>query len=146
MIQEPQVKADKTTMDAAQRWADGRQAVTDRIGPCVRRAAPRQRAAAYIQGRLRPLDRQNGWQLAEHTGDEAPYGVPHRLGRAGGSADEVRDDAHADGIVQCGAPQAVLVVDATSLLQKGKKRVGVARQYSGTAGRVEHCPIGVLLV
>jgi SRSO17 transposase len=140
------VNADKTTMDAAPRWADGLQAVTDRIGPRFLRAEPRQRAAAYRQGLLSPLDRKNGWQLAEHAGDEAPYGVQHLLGRAAWSADEVRDDLRAYVMEHCGDPQAVLVVDETGFLQKGKNSVGVARQYSGTAGRVENCQIGVFLV
>jgi hypothetical protein len=66
------VNADKTTLDAAHRWADGLPAVTARMGPRVLRAEPRQRAVAYRQGLLSPLDRKNGWQLAEHAGDEAP--------------------------------------------------------------------------
>jgi SRSO17 transposase len=140
------VNADQTTMDAAHRWADGLQAVTDRIGPRFLRAEPRQRVAAYIQGLLSPLERKNGWQLAEHAGDEAPYGVQHLLGRAAWSADEVRDDLRAYVVEHCGDPQAILVVDETGFLKKGKKSVGVARQYSGTAGRVENCQIGVFLV
>jgi hypothetical protein len=67
-----QVSADKTTMAAAHRWADGLHAVTARMGPRVLRTEPRPRAAAYIQGLLSPLDRKNGWQLAAHAGDEAP--------------------------------------------------------------------------
>lgn len=140
------VNADQATMTAAHRWADGLQAVTDRIGRRFLRTEPRQRAAAYIQGLFSPLERKNGWQLAEHAGDEAPSGVQHLLGRAGWSADAVRDDLRAYVIEPCGAPQAVLVVDETGFLKKGKKSVGVARQYRGTAGRGEHCPIGVFLV
>jgi SRSO17 transposase len=68
------------------------------------------------------------------------------LGRAGWSADDVRDDLRAYVIEQCGAPQAVLVVDETGSLKQGRQRVGVARQYSGTAGRVANCPSGVFLV
>ena len=140
------MNAAKTTRDAAHRWADGLQAVTARIGPRFPRAEPRQRAAAYIQGLLSPLERQNGWQLAEHAGDEAPYGVQHLLGRAAWSADEVRDDLRAYVIAHCDDPQAVLVVDETGFLKKGKNSAGVARQYSGTAGRVENCQVGVFLV
>ena len=143
---QPQVNADKTTMDAAHRWADGLQAVTDRRGPCFLRTEPRQRAAADRPGRLRPLERKDGWPLAEHAGDEAADGVQPLLGRAGWSADAVRDDWRADVIEHGGEPQAGLVVEATGLLQQGKNRVGVARQSSGSAGRVDTCQIGGLRV
>ena len=122
------MNADKTTRDSVHRWADGLQAVTARIGPRFLRAEPRQRAAAYIQGLLSPLERKNGWQLAEHAGDEAPYGVQHLLGRAAWSADAVRDDLRAYATEHGGDPQAVLVVDETGFLKKGKNSVGVARQ------------------
>jgi SRSO17 transposase len=119
--------ADKTTLDAAHRWADGLQAVTDRMGPRVLRAEPRQRAAASIPGLLSALERTHGWQLAAHAGDEAPSGVQPLLGRAAGSADEGRDDWRASGMEPCGAPQGVLVRDDTGFRKQGKKRVGVAR-------------------
>jgi len=72
--------------------------------------------------------------------------VPHVLGRAAWSADEVRDDWRTYVVEHLGDPDAVLSVDETGFLKKGTKSVGVARQYAGTAGRVEHCQIGVLLV
>lgn len=140
------VADNQTTEEEAHRWADGLRAVIDLIGPRFPRAEPRQRAVAYLQGLLSPLERKNGWQLAEQAGDKAPYGVQHLLGRAVWSADAVRDDLRAYVIEHLGDPRAVLVVDETGFLKKGLQSVGVARQYSGTAGRVENCQIGVFLV
>ena len=102
-------------------------------------------AWAYIRGLLSPVERKNGWQLAEVNGDATPYGVQHLLGRARWDADAVRDDLRAYLVKSMGDPHAVLVLDETGFLKKGQQSVGVARQYSGTAGRVENCQIGVFL-
>ena len=74
------------------RWAAGLEDVAQRIGARFPRSEARQRAAAYLQGLLSPVERKNGWQLAEQAGDESPYGIQHLLGRAAWDADEVRDD------------------------------------------------------
>lgn len=138
-------KANKETIDEAKRWAKGLQTVAELIGQRFPRAEPRQRATAYLRGLISPIQRKNSWQLAEEAGDEKPYGVQHLLGRAEWNADEVRDDLRAYVIEHLGDAEAVLVVDETGCLKKGSKSVGVARQYSGTAGRVENCQIGVFL-
>jgi SRSO17 transposase len=101
---------------------------------------------AYLQGLLSPLKRKNGWQLAEEAGDHTPYGVQHLLGRAQWEADAVRNDLHAYVVEHLGDKRAVLIVDETGFVKKGKQSVGVQRQYSGTAGRIENCQIGVFLV
>ena len=106
---------------------------------------PRHRAFAYLQGLLSPVERKNGWQLAEQAGDAAPFGVQHLLGRAQWSADAVRDDLQAYVVEHLADLEAVLILDETSFLKKGDKSAGVARQYSGTAGRIENCQIGVFL-
>jgi SRSO17 transposase len=81
-----------------------------------------------VQGLLSPLARKNGWQLAAHAGDEAPYGVQPLLGRAVWAAAEVRKDLQASVGKHWGDAGAVLVVDETGLLKQGTKSVGVARQ------------------
>jgi len=96
-------------------------------------------------GLISPIARKNGWPLAEAAGDPTPYGVRHLPGRAEWSAEAVRDDLRAYAVEHLGEADAVLVVDATGFVKKGTKSVGVARQYAGTAGRVENCPVGVLL-
>jgi SRSO17 transposase len=127
-------------------WAEGLEAVHARVAPRFARAEPRRRALAYLRGLLSPVERKNGWQLAELAGEATPDGMQHLLARADWDADQVRDDLRAYVVEHLGDAPAVLVVDETGFLKKGTKSVGVQRQYSGTAGRIENCQIGVFLV
>ena len=126
-------------------WADELEAVGRRLARRFPRSEPRRRAIAYLRGLLSDAERKNGWQLAEKAGDETPYGVQHLLGRADWDADRVRDDLVAYAHGHLADPQGVLVVDETGFLKKGTKSAGVQRQYSGTAGRIENCQVGVFL-
>jgi SRSO17 transposase len=105
----------------------------------------RRRVRAYLRGLLCPVERKNGWQLAESAGDRTPDGVQDCLARVRWDADQVRDDRRAYVVAQLGDADAVLVLDETGFVKKGSKSVGVQRQYSGTAGRIENCQIGVFL-
>jgi len=134
-----------TTRADVRDWAEGLEAVVDRIAPRFVRAEPRRRAAAYLRGLLSPVERKNGWQLAEAAGDRTPDGMQDFLSRMHWDADAVRDDLQAYVAQHLGDPDAVLVLDETGFLKKGPKSAGVARQYSGTAGRIENCQIGVFL-
>jgi SRSO17 transposase len=133
------------TQTDVHRWAEGLEAVVGRLGPRFGRAEPRRRAAAYLRGLLAPVERKNGWQLAEVAGDRTPDGVQDFLSRTHWDADAVRDDLRAYVAQQLGDLEDVLVLDETGFLKKGTKSAGVARQYSGTAGRIENCQIGVFL-
>jgi SRSO17 transposase len=126
-------------------WAEALDAVVGWIAPRFRRAEPRRRAAAYLRGLLASVERKNGWQLAEAAGDRTPDGMQDFLSRMQWDAEAVRDDLQAYVMQHLGDPQAVLVLDETGFLKKGTKSAGVARQYSGTAGRIENCQIGVFL-
>jgi len=134
-----------TAVAEAERWASGLEAVAERISRHFPRSEPRERATAYLRGLISPVERKNSWQLAEEAGDETPYGVQHLLGRAQWSADEVRGELAAYVVEHLGDESGVLVVDETGFLKKGVKSVGVQRQYSGTAGRIENSQIGVFL-
>ncbi|WP_234485051.1 IS701 family transposase [Noviherbaspirillum pedocola] len=116
-----------------------------RIGRRFGRKEMQQRARDYLQGLLQPVERKNGWQLAEVAGQRVPYSIQHLLDRARWDADAVRDDVRIYSLEYLADPNAVLVVDETGFLKKGQHSVGVARQYSGTAGRIENCQIGVFL-
>jgi SRSO17 transposase len=116
-----------------------------RLAPYFERAEPRQRAMAYLRGLLSPAERKNSWQLAEVSGDTTPYAIQHLLRRALWDPEAVRAELHRYVVQHLEAPEAVLVVDETGFLKKGRHSAGVARQYSGTAGRVENCQIGVFL-
>lgn len=133
------------TQSEVHQWAAGLDAVVDGLASRFGRAEPRRRAAAYLRGLLAPVERKNGWQLAEAAGDRTPDGVQDFLSRAHWNADAVRDDLQAYVMQHLGDPLAVLVLDETGFLKKGSKSAGVARQYSGTAGRIENCQIGVFL-
>src|SRR5690242_8820772 len=126
-------------------WADGLDGVVDRIAPRFGRTEPRRRAGAYLRGLLAPVERKNGWQLAEAVGDRTPDGVQDFLSRVQWDADAVRDDLQAYVVQHLGDPDGVLILDETGFLKKGTKSAGVQRQYSGTAGRIENCQIGVFL-
>jgi SRSO17 transposase len=127
------------------RWSRELDSVGQRLGRFFARSEPRRRAVAYLRGLLCGVERKNGWRLAELAGDPTPYGVQHLLGRADWDADKVRDDLIAYAHGHLADPRGVLVVDETGFLKKGTKSAGVRRQYSGTAGRVENCQVGVFL-
>ncbi|MDQ3303565.1 MAG: IS701 family transposase, partial [Actinomycetota bacterium] len=126
-------------------WKEQLEALQARIAPRFARPEVRARAGRYLWGLLEPVERRNGWQLAERIGEERPDGVQRLLNGARWDAGEVRDDLRAYVVEHLGDPEAVLVVDETGFLKKGEKSVGVSRQYSGTAGKVENCQIGVFL-
>ena len=127
------------------RWAEGIERVHQCIAGRFRRPEPRRRALEYLKGLLSPVERKNGWQLAEQAGDATPYGVQRLLSGYVWEADLVRDDLKQYVVEHLGDADAVLVVDETGFLKKGEKSAGVQRQYSGTAGRVENSQVGVFL-
>lgn len=132
-------------MAEVQAWAAGLARVHARIAPRFARSEPRERSLAYLRGLLAPLERKNSWTLAEQAGEALPDGMQRLLMSAGWDAHAVRDDVRDYVVEHLGDPCGVLVVDETGFLKKGTKSAGVARMYSGTAGRVENCQIGVFL-
>jgi SRSO17 transposase len=109
------------------------------------RVEVRRRTGAFLRGLLAGVQRKNGWQLAEQAGATTPDGMQRLLNHARWDADEVRDDLRGYVVEYLGDPGAVLVIDETGFLKKGTKSAGVQRQYSGTAGRIENCQVGVFL-
>src|SRR5918994_1155640 len=134
-----------TTCADAEDWVGEFDVVTARIAPCFSRREPRAHAVAYLRGLLAPLERKNGWQLAEAAGERTPDGMQDLLSRMAWDADAVRDDLRAYVVEHLGDAAAVLVLDETGFVKKGTKSAGVQRQYSGTAGRIENCQVGVFL-
>ena len=127
------------------RWARGIEGVHGCIAGRFHRSEPRRRALDYLKGLISPVERKNGWQLAEQAGDSTPDGVQRLLSTCRWDADLVRDDLRSYVIEHLGDEGGVLVVDETGFLKQGTKSVGVQRQYSGTAGRIENCQVGVFL-
>jgi SRSO17 transposase len=126
-------------------WVAGLDDLLGRVAGRFYRVEPRRRAAAYVRGLLAPLAGKNGWTLAEVAGDATPDGMQRLINAATWDADGVRDDVRAYVAQHLGDADGVLVVDETGFLKKGRKSAGVQRQYSGTAGRVENCQLGVFL-
>jgi SRSO17 transposase len=141
----PDADGAMTEIEEVRAWAAGLEALHARIAPRFARAEPRRRVLAYLRGLLGNVGRKNGWQLAEHAGEATPDGMQRLLATADWDPDLVRDDLRGYLVEHLGDPGAVLVVDETGFLKKGTTSVGVQRQYSGTAGKVDNCQLGVFL-
>src|SRR6476660_6347976 len=109
------------------------------------RVETRRRAAAFVRGLLADLPRKNCWTIAEHAGDPDPHGMQHLLARGSWDTDGVREDLRDYVTTGLGDTDAVLIVDETGDLKKGVHTVGVQRQYTGTAGRIENSQVAVYL-
>lgn len=120
-------------------------ALKARLGCVFGRREVRETAGAFVDGLLAGVERKTGWLLSEAAGVERPYRMQSLLGRSRWEADRLRDAVRDYAIEALGDPEGVLVVDETGFLKKGEHSVGVARQYSGTAGRIENCQTAVFL-
>ena len=121
-------------------WQEELRALQARIAPHFARPEVRARAGRFLAGLLEPVERRNGWQLAEALGERSPDGVQRLLRTARWDAEAVRDDLRAYVVEHLGDPAAVLVIDETGFLKKGTKSVGVARQYSRDGGADRELP------
>src|SRR5437867_5142479 len=126
-------------------WADAFVAFHARFADLFARSETRDQAAKYLRGLLAPLERKNSWQLAEAIGDATPDRTQRLLYRADWDADAARDRLQHFIIEQFGDEEGIGIVDETGFLKKGTSSVAVARQYSGTAGKVENCQVATLL-
>ena len=120
-------------------------ALKERISPVFRRRELKETAGAFLDGLLSGIERKTGWLLAERAGLERPYRMQSVLGRSRWDAETLRDEVRDYALEALGDPDGVLVVDETGFVKKGEHSVGVARQYSGTAGRIENCQVGVFV-
>ena len=120
-------------LETVRPWAVWLTEVERRIMPRFARHEARRRVWAYLRGLLSPVERKNGWQVAEVVGETPPYGLQHLLGRAQWDAEEVRNDLRPYVVEHLGDPQAVLVIDETGFLKKGQSSAGVARKGIASA-------------
>jgi SRSO17 transposase len=131
---------------AIERWPDTLGELHTRVAERFHRPEVRERARRYLAGLLGRVERKNSWQMAEAMGELGPQGAQRLLNAARWDADAVRDDLHEYVIEHLGEEESgVLIVDETGFLKKGEKSVGVARQYTGTAGRIENAQVGVFV-
>src|SRR4051812_16371781 len=126
-------------------WRDELEQVQDRLGALFVRPEPRKQAGLFLEALLSSAERKNGWQKAEQIGGPRPGGTQRGLSHALWSQGKARALCRDYVVEHLGAPDGVLIVGEKGFLKKGTQSVGVARQYSGTAGRVENCQIGVFL-
>src|SRR3954464_11147488 len=127
-----------------QNWAAGLEEVHARIAGVFARAEPRARVLDYLRGLLGQLERKNGWTLAEAAGEVSPDGMQRLLRGADWNAEAVRDELRSYVVERLGAG-GVLILDETGFVKKGTRSAGVARQYTGTTGKIDNCQIGVFL-
>jgi SRSO17 transposase len=127
-------------------WSKAFGGLHRRIGHRFCRSEARERVRRYLVGLLGRVERKNGWQLAEAIGEPDPQGVQRLLNSARWDAEAVRDDLREYVLEYLGDEgTGLLIVDETGFLKKGTKSVGVARQYTGTAGETVNCQVGVFL-
>jgi SRSO17 transposase len=134
-------------MNAAEldQWADDFEAFHAQFASLFGRREPRDQAIKYVRGLLAPLSRKNGWQIAEAVGDQSPDRTQRLLYQVDWEADVARDILQQFVIKRFGDEDGIGVVDETGFIKKGARSVGVQRQYSGTAGRIENCQMGTFL-
>lgn len=121
------------------------ESAADLLRPHFARFAAYRHATDYRRGLLAAVERKNGWQLAEQAGYQHPRGIQRVLDRYVWDHDVVRDDLRRYVVAELGAPDGILVVDETGFPKQGTHSAGVARQYSGTLGKIAKCQVGVLL-
>jgi SRSO17 transposase len=126
-------------------WENELSSLKERIGPVFRRRELRETSGAFIDGLLSGISRKTGWMMSEQAGLPGPWRMQALLGRSRWDADWLRDEIRDCVMESIGGDDGVLVVDDTGFLKKGTHSVGVVRQYSGTAGRIENCQVGVFL-
>jgi SRSO17 transposase len=131
--------------DPLARWRAGFDEMFALVAGRFAQVQSRQRARLYLLGLLSGTERKNSWTIAEQAGDLSPDGMQRLLNFYSWDADAVRDDLRGYVLDNLTDPGGVFVADESGFLKKGTKSAGVQRQYSGTAGRIENCQLGVFL-
>ncbi len=124
-------------------WEASLEGLFSRVTECFRSDESATQARRYLTGLLSGVERKNGWTLAEHAGDPAPHKMQRLLNSYAWNADMMRNVIRSYILENLSEPDGVFVVDETGFVKKGTESAGVQRQYSGTAGRIENCQLGV---
>jgi len=133
------------TEEELEQWQEEFEAFHARFADLFERSESREQARKYLRGLLTEAERKNSWQVAEAVGDRIPDRMQRLLYRVPWDADAARDRLQELVIETFGDPEGIGVVDETGFLKKGKKSVGVARQYTGTAGKRENSQVATVL-
>src|SRR6059036_2332859 len=124
-------------------WSGELRTIKAQIRSLFGRASVAASAAAFLDGLLGPERRKTGWMRAEAAGDPGPWRQQAVLGRSRWDADALRDLVRDYALATLAVPDAVLVIDETGFLKQGTSSCGVQRQYTGSAGKITNCQIGV---
>src|SRR5437764_5798672 len=124
-------------------WASSLRTVKERIRPVFRQDRTAAAAGLFLDALLGPERRKTGWMRAEAAGDPGPWRQQALLDRSRWEADALRDLVREYAVETLAEPDAVLVIDETGFLKQGEASCGVARQYTGSAGKITNCQIGV---
>jgi SRSO17 transposase len=134
-----------SALETVCQWSNTLKSFQQRLSPYFARCEARQAAFNYIQALLSPVERKNGWQIAEQVGNANPYQVQHLLGRAQWDAEKLAQEVRQYGVEGLGESDDIFAVDETGFLKQGNQSVGVQVQYYGTTGHLENCQVGVFL-
>ncbi len=121
-------------------WQRAFDTLTARVGKHLPRVELREQARDYLRALPSPIERKNGWQMAQGLGHQTPYRIQHLLGRSRWDADTLRDEVRQYVVEHLGEAEGVLILDETGFVKKGSHSAGVARQYSGTAAKDRQLP------
>lgn len=132
-------------LEALSQWSSTLKTFQQKLGKHFARSEARQAAFDYIQALLSPVERKNGWQMAEQVGYSNPYRLQHLLGRAQWDADAVCVDVRQYAVEHLKSETDILAIDETGFLKQGEESVGVQVQYYGTTGHLENCQVGVFM-
>lgn len=141
----PVVDDESVSCSDLQDWSTEFEGLTGRVSGLFVHPNSRTHSRQYLEGLLAPIERKNGWTIAEYVGEKEPKAMQRFLNLTAWNADDLRD-LNLDYVIEnLGDPDGVLIADPTGFAKKGKKSAGVQRQYSGTLGRVDNCQIGTFL-
>ena len=142
----PQVVYDGAVTRAdLESWSSDLEELFTRVGPVFYRTESRRHAEQYLRGLLAPIQRKNGWTIAEYVGESEPKALQRFLNLSPWNVDRLLELNRDYVLEHFASPSAILVADPTGFAKKGTKSVGVQRQYSGTLGRVDNCQIATFL-
>lgn len=133
------------TRSDLEQWQSELNALFARMGQLFYRPESRKHAEQYMRGLLAPLQRKNGWTIAEYVGESEPKALQRFLNVSPWNVDRLLDLNRDYVMEHLASPAAILVADPTGFAKKGTKSVGVQRQYSGTLGRIDNCQIATFL-
>lgn len=132
-------------LEALSEWSTTLKTFQQQLGKHFARSEARKAAFDYIQALLSPVERKNGWQMAEQVGYANPYRFQHLLGRAQWNADAVCAEIRQYAVEHLKSETDILAIDETGFLKQGEQSVGVQVQYYGTTGHLENCQVGVFM-